>query len=538
MIGTKWLKDPIYGYLEIDEKLFSSIIDTACFQRLRSIRQTSYAPLYSAALHNRFIHSLGVYHLGTIAFEAISKVTPSGMEDVTFRALCGKYGDIFKLACLLHDIGHAPFSHSGEIFYLFPDEDVIYQRLINDVKDLEFSHDFDYYRTKPAAAHEIMSALIGLEQFSSYFESEELKSFFARCITGYQYQSCDGNDEKAFQNCLISLLNSSLIDVDRLDYLIRDSAVAGYDNVTIDYQRLLQNEVIIRDEKTHKLKIAFCKAAISVIEDVIYAHDSERKWIQNHPIVLYEHFLVQCGIRSVNSYFAKNGDPSPFCADALTEKGIDFKSVGHLSLLCDDDIVYLIKNVCPTCLTKEYYSRLLRRHPLWKSEAEYRALFDSVLGPISLEKLEVYSSKLEKYLTLSNGEAIINQLILDKNYDELRRASSTALGADKENTINGYEQRIKFMECLKDFSIEAKIDFDFVLICANEFKSGFMKSDLKKLPIYFSNFGDTLDFSSVVTPLDSSQNRDEFFYLYYRRNTNPLDVKKLVQHFQRELLFQ
>ncbi len=66
MIKSKRFKDPVYGYIDIDETVISNIIDTAGFQRLRNIIQTSYSPLYSSAVHNRFVHSLGVYHLGCI----------------------------------------------------------------------------------------------------------------------------------------------------------------------------------------------------------------------------------------------------------------------------------------------------------------------------------------------------------------------------------------------------------------------------------------------------------------------------------------
>lgn len=59
----KRLKDPIYGYIDIDDDIIDYIIDTATFQRLRTIIQTSYAPLFASAVHNRFVHSLGVYHL-------------------------------------------------------------------------------------------------------------------------------------------------------------------------------------------------------------------------------------------------------------------------------------------------------------------------------------------------------------------------------------------------------------------------------------------------------------------------------------------
>ena len=72
----KILKDPIYGYIPIEKSIVNDIIDSPAFQRLRHIGQTSYTPLYSAALHNRFVHSIGVYHLGNIASKALIDSIP------------------------------------------------------------------------------------------------------------------------------------------------------------------------------------------------------------------------------------------------------------------------------------------------------------------------------------------------------------------------------------------------------------------------------------------------------------------------------
>ena len=113
----KNLKDPIYGYITVDEGIIHDVVDSPCFQRLRNIVQTSYAPLYSAAVHNRFIHSLGVYHLGKIAYRAVSRSILQN-ENMTVPRNLDRYGQIFLLACLLHDVGHAPFSHTGEEYYL------------------------------------------------------------------------------------------------------------------------------------------------------------------------------------------------------------------------------------------------------------------------------------------------------------------------------------------------------------------------------------------------------------------------------------
>ncbi len=528
-MGIKSLKDPIYGYIQFDANIFKDIVDTACFQRLRNIRQTSYGPLYSAALHNRFVHSLGVYHLGIIAFNAIKKKAPQGYCEQEFLEFCKHHEKLFNLACLLHDVGHAPFSHSGEDFYIMPRADELYKRLIEDVNESSFTKDASSYnRSKPAAPHEIMSAIVALEQFKNLFEDGEQRAFFARCITGYKYQNIT-QKENSLKNCIISMLNSSLIDVDRLDYLIRDSAVTGFENVLIDYTRLLDSLLIVYNEEESRYELAYHKGAISVIENVIYAHDAERKWIQNHPVVQYEQYLIRYAIRRINDKFRKDAEKQLFCVEALTEEGLKSERINNVSLLCDDDIVFLIKNVYPDSLTKEYFSRKDRRHPIWKSESEYRALFDQKLGPESLDKMETEFVALEKYLNLKAENPLINDKTLEICRDELEKAQKEDLGSDSMTIIKGFKTHIKWMECLKEASTSAGIPFDYVLIGTNKFKSGFMKEELNKIPIQFSNLDRVKSFGDVVTPLISTTKRDNFFYLYYNRGEKELEICKIVK---------
>lgn len=73
-MGMKSLKDPIYGYIRVEENIMYQVVDTPTFQRLRNIVQTSYAPLYSAAVHNRFIHSLGGVSFGSACISGCARV--------------------------------------------------------------------------------------------------------------------------------------------------------------------------------------------------------------------------------------------------------------------------------------------------------------------------------------------------------------------------------------------------------------------------------------------------------------------------------
>ena len=69
----KVIKDNVHGYINIPVEYFDKIIDTDLFQRLRDIEQTDMRTLYPSARHDRFIHSLGVFHLGSKAFQAFKK---------------------------------------------------------------------------------------------------------------------------------------------------------------------------------------------------------------------------------------------------------------------------------------------------------------------------------------------------------------------------------------------------------------------------------------------------------------------------------
>lgn len=350
MISAKMkrFKDPIYGYIEIEDELITKIIDTAAFQRLRDVVQTSYAPLYSSAVHNRFVHSLGVYYLGRM----VAEVFLNSYEEVSTEKIpdIKEYLKVFELACLLHDVGHAPFSHTGEQFYLRKgDRGNLHASIIELTQDLALQEEIKQESYK-AAAHELMSVIVSLQEFASLIPDDK-KSFFARCITGYKYvNEMDG--KKGYLNCLIELLNSKIIDVDKMDYLIRDSYMTGYDTVAIDYMRLLNN-ICIKGEKD-KCRICYNKSALSVIENVVYAHDAERKWIQSHPTVLYEAYIIENMIRDVMKEVLECDQLS---YEYLSEKGKKTAELGTVCWLGDSDIIYLAKNLTKCDAAKEYYER-------------------------------------------------------------------------------------------------------------------------------------------------------------------------------------
>lgn len=296
---VKSFMDSVHGYIRIPRLFAENILDTCEFQRLRNIDQTGMKILYPAAKHDRFSHSLGVYHLGNIAVDALLDNFKGNSHwkirsNNTRYVYWAKNKVLFLIACLLHDIGHAPFSHSFETFYDFKrtgyptdgngtgefDSGRLIDRLIG-LMSLDSSCSVDegeIIAIKQAAQHEKMSAYLLLRNGSPWrdrikkildglksmpfpeplesnvgeydkpfptvdsSELEEDLQFIARMIMGVKYS--EYVPEKQIRNCFIELLNGS-IDVDKLDYIVRDTRMSGISNVTLDIERLLGSLTII-----------------------------------------------------------------------------------------------------------------------------------------------------------------------------------------------------------------------------------------------------------------------------------------------------
>ncbi len=532
---SKSFKDPAYGYVEIPTYLVSSVIDTQEFQRLRRIVQTSYEPLYPSATHNRFVHSLGVYHLGSIVAETIKRDSLPSLGRVmggNSKVYC-RYLEVFCLACLLHDVGHAPFSHTGEGFYITIEENgravKLHDRIAHLLKDESFSKECEK-RGELAAAHELMSVVVALVAFKKLFKSNAEMAFFARAITGYLLPLGSRNAdhvENSFLNCLIQLLHSQTIDVDRLDYLIRDAFATGFKTVSVDYQRLLGGVRIREDGGVCRL--VFTKRAVSVLENVIYAHDAEKKWVQKHPAINYEMKLLSRAFTSVNARFAqKLKGKTIFCETALMGRGVSLPDCGELCLryLCDDDLIFLMKNIDDVS-AKRYLNRSMRYQPLWKSEAEFCALFGKEewveKGQDLLSPLKMVFEALLSFLN-KNSVDEINRETLNKLKQEAEQAKNgVVVGGraakfylDDAIVCRQKELLCELVKVLQTFAKRHSVPFKFQILDGKVFTSGFATDKLPKLLIELGAKGSTVEFGKITNVLGSRKGNlpDKVYYLF------------------------
>ena len=187
MSHRKIINDPVYGFITIDDDLILKIISHPYYQRLRRIHQMAMAALvYPGAVHTRLHHSLGAYHL---MCNALSELKSKGFE-ITKEEEQGA-----KAAILLHDIGHGPYSHALE------------DTLIENV------------------THEEISLLL-------------MKSMNDE-MNGQLQIAIDIFTDKHPKKFLHQLVSGQL-DVDRMDYLMRDSFFTGVNEGVIAYDRILK----------------------------------------------------------------------------------------------------------------------------------------------------------------------------------------------------------------------------------------------------------------------------------------------------------
>ena len=213
----KIVNDPIYGFVSIPNELHFDIIEHPYFQRLRRIKQVSLTNLvYPGANHTRFAHSLGAMHLMQ---HAVKLLRGKGYE-ITDEEL-----EAASLAILLHDSGHGPFSHTLE------------NSIVSGI------------------THEDLSLLL-MKKFNTMHEGQ--LDMAIKIFTG-QY-------EKGF----LSKLISSQLDVDRIDYLKRDSFFTGVAEGNVNAERLLDMMEVVGNELAIEAKGIYSVESFLVSRRIMY----------------------------------------------------------------------------------------------------------------------------------------------------------------------------------------------------------------------------------------------------------------------------
>lgn len=342
----KIINDPVYGFITIDHPLLFKIIEHPYYQRLRRISQMALAQLvYPGAVHTRLLHSLGAYHLMTQALEELQNKGIQISEEEVLGA---------KLAILLHDIGHGPYSHALE------------STLVENISHEEISMHI----------METLNVELGgkLDTAISIFKGQYPKTFLHQLV-------------------------SSQLDVDRMDYLNRDSFYTGVYEGVIGYDRIIKMLTVHGDELMVEEK------AIHSIEKFIIARRLMYWQVYLHKTVLCaENMLVKILTRAKE--LAQSGVSLP-ASHALTYflyKRVDKPTLENdpdfLHKFCqldDYDIFSAIKSWAefPDNILQTLCKWLINRHLL---KIELRS------KPFEPERIQALSATYMETMELSSKE--------------------------------------------------------------------------------------------------------------------------------------
>lgn len=381
----KRILDTVHGYIMVSDELVKNIIDTSAFQRLRRIEQTSIRSVYPSARHDRFIHSLGVYHIGSLIVDHLRKEEEANdYWGETANNMSVIYNS-YLVACLLHDVGHAPFSHTFEDYY--GQKKDLARKLADEVNSDNFTSDLEQVRALDEPNfHEYVSAYIAHYEFGEAISRLYLDpEFIVRMITGIFYVA--DKDNHQIHNCFISLLHGKVIDADRLDYACRDVWASGYSTSSIDLRRLISALHIKRNDKKDYV-VCFEANSLNEIEGVLNVKDFQMRYVINHHVVNHEQWLLRQAAEELALKLFPNEDNALgkiININALTDKIKIYD--GHLTIhnLSDDDLIFLMKQFGDNEYYKQWSSRQYNHVALWKSPDEFYHFFPSINRTKSLK---------------------------------------------------------------------------------------------------------------------------------------------------------
>src|SRR5687767_14202390 len=341
----KIINDPVYGFITIDHPLILDIIAHPYYQRLRRIYQMAFAHLvYPGAVHSRLHHSLGAYHL---MCNALSVLKNKGVEILPREELGA------KVAILLHDIGHGPYSHTLE------------KELINDVH------------------HEAISLLI-MKVLNKEFNGQ-LQTAIDIFTNNYP---------KEFLYQLIA----GQVDVDRMDYLTRDSFFTGVSEGVIGYDRIIKMLTV------HEGQLMVEEKAIYSIEKFLVSRRLMYWQVYLHKAVLSAEMMLVNIIRRAKELILKNvrtEAATPALDYFLQNPSGDHKTQEHLDTFCsldDVDVMATVKNWTshPDKILSTLCRGLVNRN-LYKVKLQNDEFDDTLVNE---KKKEVMN-----HFTISNEEA-------------------------------------------------------------------------------------------------------------------------------------
>ena len=420
----KIINDPVFGFLSIPNDLIFDVLQHPYVQRLSRIRQLGLSYLvYPGAMHSRFSHSLGAMHLMQ---EAITALRLKGVEITEEESTAA------QIAILLHDIGHGPFSHVLEHTLVdgVTHEDISLLMMERINIDLSNEQRDDVSCTKESKPLDMAIAI---------FRNEYPKHFLHQLI-------------------------SSQLDVDRMDYLCRDSFFTGVQEGRVASERLLKMLDVRDDRLVVQVKGIYSVEKFLVARRLMYWQVYLHK-----TSVAAEQQLIKILSRAKQLAREGQGTKELFCSPALhyflynpisfDDFSVKSKALDQYALLDDTDVLSAIKvwissgDRVLSVLSRSFIDRSLFRgelldQPLTEAEKkELNAHYAALLGVTEDEASYLWSEHVSTSNTYSEKADSIDILYSDGTVRDIADASEILdLAALTRKPIKRYLFKLREVE--------------------------------------------------------------------------------------------
>ena len=410
----KIINDPVFGFLSIPNELIYDVLQHPYVQRLNRIRQLGLSYLvYPGAMHSRFGHSIGAMHL---MHEAISALRLKGVEITEDEATAA------MIAILLHDIGHGPFSHVLEHTLV---EGVTHED-ISLLMMLRINEDLYKLRVESLELREVEESKVEsrkpLDMAIAIFKNEYPKHFLHQLI-------------------------SSQLDVDRMDYLCRDSFFTGVQEGRVASERLLKMLDVRDDRLVVQVKGIYSVEKFLVARRLMYW----QVYLHKTSVAAEQHLIKilsrakELARRSTDRFTDRAQNTDLFCSPALRYFlyqhvtfdmfGVKSEALEQYALLDDNDVLCAIKawisseDKVLSALSRSFINRQLFRGELLEApltdaqKAALNAEYAQALGISESEASYCWSEHVSTSNTYSEKADSIDILYSDGTIRDISEAS-------------------------------------------------------------------------------------------------------------------
>ncbi len=288
------IRDPVHGSIKIqDEEI--EILESPFFQRLKGIKQLGFTEnIFPGATHTRYLHSIGVMDISTKVFNQVFK-------NIHYDSDIKRLKETVRLACLLHDIGHAPLSHTTE--FVMPK-----------VSELKLPDMFVHDQTRQATHEDYTIKSIIDSSFTESFKGVSEKygiipAQVAELIIGETHTPEYFTHKGINYFPMLHQLVSSEMDCDRMDYLLRDSYFCGVSYGKFDLDWIIDNlRSGIVDSKAY---LGISERAVATFDDFLLSRF-------HMFLMVYFHYKSVCSEKMLERYFTSS--PSEYSIPADIEE--------------------------------------------------------------------------------------------------------------------------------------------------------------------------------------------------------------------------